>query len=728
MKSENGNGHGNGNGNGNGRSHSEGNGNGNGNIKVNLEAKRPNGGPRVGILEWFRPGEHERVEKVLADLKALGVGDLRTGFSWADWHAKGCEAWYDWLFPRLAREVELLPCFVYTPPSLGIAPKTSSPPRDPKAYADFLDVMVERYGEHFEWVELWNEPNNRREWDYTLDPEWTIFGEMIGGAAHWMKRRGKKTLLGGLGPMDPNWMTLMFRRGVMKYIDAVGVHGFPATYEFHWEGWEANLARMRRTLDENGGNTSLWITETGYSTGRRDERRQLKYFLEALEAPAERVYWYGAQDLDPALPTVDGFHSDEKEYHFGLRRADGSPKLLHRIWASGGLAAVRDASWMADPSPAVHVSKKARPVLITGGAGFIGTNVAHRIASAKRPVLIYDNLSRPGVEENLRWLRETHGDLVQAEIADVLDYPTLKKAVERCAQAFHFAAQVAVTTSLVNPEHDFLTNARGTLNLLEAARSRKDPPSIVFTSTNKVYGALDDLEVRADGSRYVPADPRTAARGVGEERGLDFHSPYGCSKGAADQYVLDYARSYGIPAVVFRMSCIYGPHQFGNEDQGWIAHFLIQTLKENPLIIYGDGKQVRDILYVEDLVDAMLMAQRKMPALAGQAFNIGGGPANTLSLLELLDLIHDLHGSHPPLDFQDWRTGDQKYYVSDTGKFQAGTEWMPQVGAAEGVERLYHWLCAASGKPAIRRKPSPALGNAGITSAPGVAITKRSPK
>ena len=218
-------------------------------------------------------------------------------------------------------------------------------------------------------------------------------------------------------------------------------------------------------------------------------------------------------------------------------------------------------------------------VLITGGAGFVGTNLAHRLAAQGRTVRIYDNLSRPGVEQNARWLVETHGDLIHVEVADVRDGEALRRAVRGVSQAYHLAAQVAVTTSLTDPLTDFEVNARGTLNLLEAVRAQDVPPSLVFTSTNKVYGGLEDVPLRVRSRRYEPEDTAIRAQGISEARPLDFHSPYGCSKGAADQYVLDYARTYGLPAVVFRMSCIYGPHQFGTEDQGWVAHFLIRALE-----------------------------------------------------------------------------------------------------------------------------------------------------
>jgi len=258
--------------------------------------------------------------------------------------------------------------------------------------------------------------------------------------------------------------------------------------------------------------------------------------------------------------------------------------------------------------------------------------------------------------------------------------------------ARHFAAQVAVTSSLTNPLEDFEINASGTLNLLEAIRAAAEPPPLVFTSTNKVYGGLHDLKLKRYPTRYVPEEPGLRKHGVSESRTLDFHSPYGCSKGAADQYVLDYARTFGLPAVVFRMSCIYGPHQFGNQDQGWIAHFLVRSIFDQPITVYGDGLQVRDVLFIDDLIDAFLLAQCNMPALAGEAFNIGGGPENTISLLELLDLISEFHGGCPSIEFAQWREADQRYYVSDTSKFRRLTGWHPRVSVREGVSALYRWL------------------------------------
>jgi CDP-paratose 2-epimerase len=331
-------------------------------------------------------------------------------------------------------------------------------------------------------------------------------------------------------------------------------------------------------------------------------------------------------------------------------------------------------------------------VLITGGAGFVGTNVANRMLEDGHRVTVLDDLSRAGVDQNLRWLKERHGSRVRTEIADVADSAALRRALDGADRVFHLAAQVAVTTSYDDPAADAHTNLAGTLALLEEMRRMANPPALLFTSTNKVYGGLDDVQLLEGDTRYEPADTQMLARGVSEARPLAFCTPYGCSKGAADQYVVDYAHSYGLETVVFRMSCIYGPHQFGNEDQGWVAHFLIRALERDQITIYGDGKQVRDVLFVEDLVDAMVRASENSRRLAGRAFNIGGGPRNCVSLIELLDLIGELNGERPEVGFGDWRTGDQRYYVSDTRAFAEATGWRPRHDPRSGVERLNDWL------------------------------------
>jgi CDP-paratose 2-epimerase len=329
--------------------------------------------------------------------------------------------------------------------------------------------------------------------------------------------------------------------------------------------------------------------------------------------------------------------------------------------------------------------------LITGGAGFIGTNLADRLLRAGERVVVLDDLSRAGVERNLAWLQSSHQDRLQVVRGDVRNRDDVRAAAREADRVFHLAAQVAVTTSVTEPVHDYSVNLGGTITLLEELRRRSVPPPLLFTSTNKVYGKLAGLQVEQHGERYQPDDADVREHGIGEQWPLQFASPYGCSKGGADQYVLDYAETYGLRAVVFRMSCIYGPHWCGNEDQGWVAHFLMQARDGAPITLYGDGRQVRDVLYVDDLLDAMQAAVRQVDELSGRAFNMGGGPKSTVSLLELLDLIGRL-GSPPDVRFGDWRVGDQRYYVSDTRCFQEATGWAPRVTPEEGVKLLHDWL------------------------------------
>ncbi len=667
----------------------------------------------LGLVEWFVVNDRDRVEEVLKDADALGITHIRTAISWADYHTPEGPQWYDWLIPRLREQVDVLPCFSYTPPSEGIVPKVSSPPRNPKAYADFIDVAITRYGEHFEWVELWNEPNSLIDWDWRLDPEWRLFSDMIGKAAYWAKQRGKKTLLGGMAPVDQNWLDLMCRRGVLEHIDAVGVHGFPNTWEFDWTDWNENLRRVREVLDRNCVSVGVWISEVGYSTWRHDEFTQLLQFKKVMEADVECAYWYSMRDLRKEQAHQEGFRQDERHYHFGLKDEAGRPKLLYRILEKDGVEGVARLAAAAHQNlqkiyTTPMATRRGRSeadfqidqgefppsgyTLITGGAGFIGTNLADKLLSEGERVVVYDNLSRPGVEANLRWLARRHPERLHVEVADVRDPFLLQQAVSGAQAVFHFAAQVAVTSSLDCPRYDFEVNAQGTLNLLEALRQHVCPPPLVFTSTNKVYGALDQIDLVRCPSRWEPADANLKQKGIDEGVGLNFLSPYGCSKGVADQYVLDYAASFGISSAVFRMSCIYGPHQFGTEDQGWLAHFLIRALQGEPITIYGDGLQVRDLLFVEDLVEAMCVAREQIDRISGRAFNMGGGPDNAMSLLEVVRVIEHLQNHKVDLVFDDWRPADQRYYVSNTTRFRQNTGWRPGTGIEAGVRRLYEWL------------------------------------
>ncbi|KAA6456974.1 NAD-dependent epimerase/dehydratase family protein [Acidobacteria bacterium AB60] len=322
--------------------------------------------------------------------------------------------------------------------------------------------------------------------------------------------------------------------------------------------------------------------------------------------------------------------------------------------------------------------KDVRRVLITGGAGFIGSNLAERLLSYPNvQVRIFDNLSRAGVIHNLEWLRTQPGaNRLQFVRGDVRDPRAVAQAARDITEIYHLAAQVAVTTSVVDPVGDFQVNANGTLNVLEAARKSGENPFVLFTSTNKVYGALPDLPISIEGTHYRAAQPNF--RGIPEEQSLDFHSPYGCSKGAADQYVRDYSRIYDLPAVVFRMSCIAGPRQMGNEDQGWVAHFLYSALSRQPITIYGDGYQVRDILHVYDLIDAMQAVYHHRASTQGQVFNLGGGVDRAASVIEMLTRISELTGQPLNLHYTAVRPGDQPLYIADTTKLRTATGWTPK--------------------------------------------------
>ena len=349
---------------------------------------------------------------------------------------------------------------------------------------------------------------------------------------------------------------------------------------------------------------------------------------------------------------------------------------------------------MSDAAPALI---GRRPVLVTGGAGFIGSNIADRLAREGHDVLIYDALARPGVERNLAWLSERHPRRISAIVADIRDTDQVSAAARDASAVFHMAAQVAVTTSLVDPGSDFDINLRGTLSLLEALRRRNEPAPLIFASTNKVYGDLADVELRLANDAYLPVKPAIRAHGISEARPLDFHTPYGCSKGAADQYVLDYARSFGVPTAVLRMSCIYGERQMGTEDQGWVAHFAIRAIEGEPISIYGDGAQVRDVLDVSDAVDAYMAAWRQIRTISGQAFNLGGGPANAISLRHLISYLAELTGRRVDARYSDWRPGDQRYFVADARAIRAALGLDAPLGWRAGVASLVRWLAAERG-------------------------------
>ncbi|MCX2721451.1 NAD-dependent epimerase/dehydratase family protein [Roseibium salinum] len=656
-----------------------------------LQSEKSPGDQQFGFVEWFRPGDYERTEQIISELERSSAAYLRTHLSWAEYLAPGGEEWFDWLIPKLCPHLDLLLCVHYTPPSMSRTGRTSGAPHVLKSYADFVDHVLTRYGKHFRHLELWNEPNNLLDWDWREDPDFQLFSEMVGGAAYWAKQRGYKPVLGGPSPLDPYWLNLMGERGVLNVVDAVGLHGFPGTWDSEqgsWGGWDMHLGEMRRIIDNYNPEAEIWITETGYSTWRNDEMEQVRKFAKTLDLPADRLYWYSWRDIPPDIAVQEGLWFDPRHYHLGAVRHEGQPKLLARLLSEGGVGRIREIAQLAAPK----VASANAPIVITGGCGFIGSNLAESFLLEGEDVIVVDNLARSGVDDNLSWLKAKHGDRVHPVFADVRDRQTVEDALKDARAVFHLAAQTAVTTSLDDPVDDFETNARGSLNILEAVRRTGKRMPVILASTNKVYGQLEKVELFEADGRYLPVDEAIRDLGIAEEYPLDFCTPYGCSKGVADQYFLDYAKSFQIPTAVLRMSCIYGPRQHGTEDQGWVAHFLLRALAGLPVSLYGDGKQVRDILYVDDAVRAYRRVHDEIGTVSGQAYNLGGGPENAVSLLTVLDEIEAITGRPVNVTFNDWRAGDQRYFVADTGKLRRHTNWAASVHWRMGLRSLTRWL------------------------------------
>jgi CDP-paratose 2-epimerase len=329
--------------------------------------------------------------------------------------------------------------------------------------------------------------------------------------------------------------------------------------------------------------------------------------------------------------------------------------------------------------------------LVTGGAGFIGSNYVHRLLQRGAHVTIYDNLSRAGAPRNLDWLKKDFGEKsLDMQVADVRDAASIREAARQADVIVHLAGQVAVTTSVTDPRSDFEANAFGTFNTLEAARLSGRDPIFIYASTNKVYGGMEDVAVVEDATRWHYAD---LVNGCPETQPLDFHSPYGCSKGTGDQYVRDYARIYGLRSVVFRQSCIYGPRQFGIEDQGWLAWMTIAAVTGRRITIYGDGKQVRDVLHVEDLLNAYDAAVEKIDIAKGRVYNMGGGARNVLAVWsEFGPLLEKLLGRRIEVARSGWRPGDQRVFYADTSKARHELGWEPKIGLEQGIEMLFHWV------------------------------------
>lgn len=628
----------------------------------------------LGVSEWFKIAQYGRLEKILGELNAISIKHIRAAFSYEDWHQQDGPQWFQWLFSNLSDNFELMPCFVLDP---------ASDLYDLHDFADFIKLMIRNFGQYFNWFELLNSQNSR------IRANYKNFSKLILQIADEAKQNGKKILIGGISPSEVEILDIFSDNDLIKNIDAVGIRDFPGSYG--WTNWEDSINKVRKVFDERKINLRVWITETGFSTWGRDEFGQITNFIDFLKVKVDRRYWYSAEDLTNELFNKSEDSEEKRQYHFGLIKNDGNPKLIYRIWKQQGLKGLQNfSSYNGFTSQSFGGSRKL--AMITGGAGFIGTNLADKLLSLGKSVVIFDNLSRHGTEHNIKWLRQKYPDKIKFKFADIRNKYALRDVLNCVDQVFHLAAQVAVTSSITDPIEDFSINVNGTLTLLEEIRRMKERPALLFTSTNKVYGRLDDINFLQTNLRYEPVNTEIKNNGIGENRPLDFHSPYGCSKGSADQYVLDYYRIYDLSNVVFRMSCIYGPHQFGTEDQGWVAHFMIQALNNKNITIYGDGKQVRDILFVDDLTDAMILAMKNIDTVKGKVFNIGGSPDNTISILEFFNEIKKLYIPLPQINYGQWRSGDQKYYVSNITSFKNLTGWKPKVSLREGIKKLYEWL------------------------------------
>lgn len=616
---------------------------------------------RYGIGIGLPPGDHAGAERFLNEISTAGITKLRLTVFPHVWNNTGGRDWYRWLMAEAAERTDVTA-------ALQRSDKAPSPAwaDDTINYERFATEVAGELGKYCEWLEL-ADPLGPVSW-----PDHSRKAAALLGSLH--VQSGCKVCLGGL-PLHATWLTLARDQGLFAEVQGLAFcHPGPGA------NWITGLSKAVE-ITRGCGPLQLWLTPEQLESQPDDQApvqrlsRELATSSAILDSTADRIYFHRE---------MAGMHG-----HDAATNTDGKPDLVARILRSGGSRALQ-----ALTSPGHIQPSAAGPdmELVIGGAGFIGCNLAARLAEEGRRVLVFDDLSRPGTEHNAMWLQQRFPEQVQFMLADIRDADAVRRAVAGARRIFHFAAQVAVTTSLEHPLLDHSVNALGTLNVLEAARRQPEPPAIVFTSTNKVYGNLSDVQLQHTADGYEPVEPAIRTQGIGESRPLAFCSPYGCSKGAADQYILDYAHTFELSAAVLRMSCIYGPRQFGNEDQGWVAHFLRQALLQEPITLYGDGYQVRDVLYIDDLVNAALMVSDHLPAVSGEAFNVGGGPFNKVSLRSLLDRLAELQSTMPPVFMEDWRPGDQRYYVSDTTKLQHLTGWYPRVNVGEGLRQLHAWM------------------------------------
>ncbi len=613
----------------------------------------PHHAARLGLCAWFQQEDRASVERALDTMRSLGARHMRVQL---DEQELAGETWLGWLLDRLSAELEVLP-------SLDVNSAGHSQSR--------IRGFLGAHGRYFRALEL-----------RVLNADLGAATEMVREASD----HGKHVVLGLHGEGHMAQLDALARHGALDHVAAIGLCAPDACETATLDEQLQAAARIARNANPR---VETWITQAGFSTWRHEVARQARMFVDAVSSCADRIYWRELTDRSGTDPR-------DEDAHFGLEDVSGQPKLLARLLA-GGVTQVERV--VAQTRMAACGGAGARPVLVTGGAGFIGANLADRLASDGHEVVIYDALARPGVERNLRWLARRHPSRIAFVLGDMRDETALSGAAASASAVFHLAGQVAVTTSMLDPLSDFDVNARGTVALLDALRCGNPQAPLIFASTNKVYGDLSDIELVRDGDCYLPQHAELRGRGIGEARPLCFHTPYGCSKGTADQYVLDYAHSFGLRTAVLRMSCIYGERQLGTEDQGWVAHFLLRAMAGEPLTIYGDGRQVRDVLHVGDAVDAYMSAWANIDRVAGRAYNLGGGPANAISLLQLVEHMEALLGRRVDVDFSAWRPGDQRYFVADTTAIRRDLCLSTPLDWRSGLARLAEHF-GALGKPA----------------------------
>jgi CDP-paratose 2-epimerase len=604
---------------------------------------------RIGLADAIPAADHHRAERAAACLATLGIAHCRLPIEAADLRSEAGLDGIDRLLRLLGDVCDVLPVLHYTPAHAA-------------DHMGDLERLLNRLGAAADSVEL-------------AIPAMAVMDvPPLRAAIHRIRQAGKRAVLGLAPETCSASLRLLGEDGSLDACDAVTLHGSAFLPE--------SCAAARHAARCYHPVLRLFVTGACSADPRDDDTAQTRAFQAALEIDADRLYWHSIFDTEASAT--------------GLFDSLGAPRLLGRLLARGvaGLARAMPA-----PAPAILAT---RPVLVTGGAGFIGANLADRLAAAGHTVLVYDALSRPGVERNLDWLSTRHPGKIAVAVNDIRDDAALTEAAATASAVFHLAAQVAVTTSLVRPVEDFAINLRGTLTLLEALRCRNRAAPLIFASTNKVYGDLADIALIQRGDQYQPEDATLRARGIDETRPLCFHTPYGCSKGAADQYVLDYAQSFGLRTAVLRMSCIYGERQFGTEDQGWLAHFLLRAIAGEPITLYGDGCQVRDVLHVGDAIGTYIAAWENIDRIAGRAFNLGGGPANAISLLQLIAHIETLLGRPVDVSFEDWRAGDQRYFVADATAVRTTLGLPTPLGWREGVARLAAHFGAAPAHAPVR--------------------------